>query len=140
MISCADTTATDLAAEKSYSADYLHRWQTYDGCDIRLDYVMTRSGGCISGVDEILTGWPLGSTHDHHDYRIFVRDPQGTSARENAIGFDPQAPLPANTQDTGLRQDGAALWMIPGDDAFMWIVNGASVERWPKERSGFGCA
>jgi len=139
-ITCADTTATDLQAEEDYSANYLYRWQTYDGCAVRLDFIMTRSGACVAGVDEVLTDWPVGLTHDHHDYRLFVRDPNGVSTPENAKGFDPHASLPPGAEDTGLRQGGSALWMIPQEAQFIWIVGSEGVERWPRERSQIACA
>jgi hypothetical protein len=116
-ITWANTTATDLHAEADYSATYLYRWQTYDGCAVRLDYVMTRRGGCIAGVDEVLTGWPFGSTHDHHDYRVFVRDPSGASASKNAKGFDAHASLP---QCGGHGTPSG--WLCPLDDPRrVWI-------------------
>jgi hypothetical protein len=139
-ITCANTSATDLQAEADYSANDLYRWQTYDGCAVRLDYVMTRRGGCVAGVDEILTGWPFGSTHDHHDYRVFVRDPNGVSASKNAKGFDAHASLPPSAEDTGLRQDGSALWMIPDKSRSIWIVSSGGTERWPHESVQIACA
>ncbi len=59
---------------------YLHRWQTRDGCQVRLGYIMTRTGGCIGGVDDLLIGWPLGAPEEQ-GARIYTRDPNTTSAR-----------------------------------------------------------
>lgn len=137
--SCGNKAVTDIADEPPYSANYLERWQTHDGCEVRLDYVMSRNGGCIDGVKEILTGWPIGSTHDDHGYRIFIRDPEGKSSPLNARGFDPNANLPPSAEDTGLRQDGAAVWLVPGSDEFAWVGEAGTIERWPVQRSEIAC-
>lgn len=139
-LSCADKAATDTAAEPDYSADYLYRWQTSDGCDVRLDYVMTRSGACFDDVDEILMGWPLGRTRNHSDSRIYIRDPSQVSGVKSASDFDGDAVLPGEAADTGLRQDDGQLWMVPDDDTFIWLRSSENVERWPQERPVFGCA
>src|SRR5687767_13609908 len=71
--------ATDLDLEPSYSANYLHRWMTAEGCPLRLDIIMTRRGVDACGgtkVADVLMGWPLGSSHQKpRPSRIFVRDP-----------------------------------------------------------------
>lgn len=139
-MTCADATAVNLDEEPHYSADYLHRWETHDGCEVRLDYVMTRTGACFDGVDEVLTGWPLGTTSRRpHEYRIFFRDPGGVTGVKTAADFDPDASLPAGAMDTGLRWDGNGLWIAPDDDTFVWLVGADHVERWPQENPGFGC-
>ena len=137
-MSCADPRATQIDREPNYSANYLSRWQTFDGCDVRVDFVMTRSGGCFDGVDDVLMGWPLGGTNSHHNNRIFIRDPQGMTSHQAAAGFDPEALLPTAARDTGLRQDGVEMWMVPNKDDFIWLV-GQTTERWPQERVRFGC-
>lgn len=140
-MSCADETAIDLSAEPDYSADYLHRWRTHDGCEVRLDYVMTRSGACFDGVDEILMGWPLGTTHQNpHDYRIFFKDPDGVTGTEAASNFDPDSSLPPHAVNTGLRWDGNGLWLVPGDDTSVWLASDDHVEYWPQELEAVVCA
>jgi hypothetical protein len=131
-LSCADATATDVAQEPAYSADYVHRWRTHDGCDVRLDFAMTRRGGCFEGVDDILIGWPLGTTHSHHDYRIYLRDPGHLSGEESGDGLQLDATLPGAAMNMGLRQENNELWLIPGDDEFIWLMNEDSIERWPQ--------
>lgn len=131
-MSCADTTATDTAAEPNYAADYLYRWQTYDGCNVRLDYAMTRKGACYEGVDDVLIGWPLGTKHSHHDYRNYLRDPGLVSGVETAKDFDRDTTVPDEAMDSGLRQAGRELWMVPGQDDFIWLVGGDHAERWPQ--------
>src|SRR5438046_135349 len=79
MASCSTKGGHDIGLEPPYSAGYLHRWQTADGCPVRLDYLMTRSGeGSCGGTRaaDLLIGWPLGTSSDGKGYRIYVRDPE----------------------------------------------------------------
>lgn len=131
-MSCADADATNVEAEPAYAADYLYRWNTYDGCSVRLDFVITRRGGCFEDVDDILIGWPLGTTHTHHDYRIYLRDPQDVTGAQTGGDLELDATLPTEAMDTGLRQEGSELWMVPGEDEFIWLVSPDSIERWPQ--------
>jgi hypothetical protein len=136
--------ATDLSKEQPYSANYLHRWTNAEGCEVRLDIIMTRRGPDSCGgskVADILLGWPLGSSHaEHRPYRIFVRDPENVLGdSEIADAFDDGAELPAEAVDTGYRQEGAELWMQPGDDAYVYLVYADRVERWPHDGRPAGC-
>ena len=130
--------ALNIKAEPSYSADYLHRWQTYDGCDVRLDYVMTRTSGCVAGVDDLLIGWPFGESHQKpNNARVFVRDPSGVTG--NADEFDADAPIPDGALDSGLRWDEFALWLIPEADEAVWLKGSDHTERWPREDPSIAC-
>ena len=141
---CRSEAATEVASEPPYTATYLHRWRTADGCPVRLDYVMTRTGegSCGgTGAADLLTGWPLGASHDHRPFRIFVRDPDNIfEDRRTSDLFDEDADLPHDAVDTGFRQDEEELWMRPGDDAFVYLVRDDKVERWPLDRTPPGCA
>src|SRR4051812_21634343 len=81
-VDCSARDITNLSAEPSYSANYLDRWKTADGCPVRLDVLMTRRGKEACGgerVADILMGWPLGQVHSGsrpYPYRIYVRDPE----------------------------------------------------------------
>ena len=135
----------DLSAEPRYSADYLHRWTTREGCPVRLDVIMTRQGADACGgerVADILMGWPLGESHARHrPSRIFVRDPNGVVAdRQTSAAVDADAELPEDAVDTGYRQDGRALWMRPDDGSFVYLVSGDRVEAWPHDPIPSGCA
>jgi hypothetical protein len=135
---------TDLDEEPSYSANYLHRWTTREGCPVHLDILMTRRGADSCGgpkAADILIGWPLGSSHhDHQPYRIFVRDPHNVLRdAETSSAFDDDAELPTDAVDTGYRQDGTELWMRPDDDAFVYLVLADRVERWPYDARPTGC-
>ncbi|MFN2587831.1 MAG: hypothetical protein ABR613_06925 [Actinomycetota bacterium] len=141
-ITCDDEEATDLSLEPDYSAGYLQRWHTADGCDVRLDVVMTRTGGCYGGdTADLLLGWPLGSSSEGAS-RIYVRDPEnafGDAATSEAFRAD--AHLPSGARDTLLRHlyGPPQLWMVPGDDSFVYIVYQDHTERWPLDETPPGC-
>jgi len=136
--SCKDTSLTDVDQEPHYQADYLERWKTWDGCTLRLDVVMTRHGGCIDGVDDIVFAWPLEVTKKPYpNLRIYTRDP-GHKASDQVPGVLADAQLPAAAVDTGLRQDDRALWLTPSDGTFAWLVSTSGTERLP--RGGISCA
>lgn len=46
-----DAVEHDLSKEPNYPVDYIHRWTTAEGCDVRLDVLMTRQGknACVDG-------------------------------------------------------------------------------------------
>jgi hypothetical protein len=58
-----------------------------------------------------------------------------------AMGFQPDVALPPSATDTGFRQGASELWMVPGDDAFVFIRSheDGRVEAWPRDRSPIGC-
>ena len=134
---------TDLDEEPSYSADYLHRWSTADGCDVRLDVLMTRRGDDACGgsdVADILMGTPLGRPHDSTRPRIYIKDPEnalGDTTTANA--FDEDTSLPKGAVDTGFRQGDVELWTDPKDDAFVYLVGESNTEAWPLDESPPGC-
>lgn len=135
----------DVSKEPNYSADYLHRWTTRDGCGVRLDYLMRREGANACGgaeVADILMGTPLGASSDKSDARIYVRDPTNVFGDDFVSeAFDADAELPSEARDTGYRdaETGAELWMEPHDDSFVYLVFDDQVERWPKDDSPAGC-
>jgi hypothetical protein len=125
-------------AEPNYTARYVEHWRTDDGCEVRLDYVLLRTGGCFEGVDDLLVGWPIGEPHAKpHDYRIFLRDPNGTTPNEARLDAD--ASIPTEARDSGLRWDGYSLWFSPEDDSAVWLMGRDHVERWPLQEPVFGC-
>ena len=128
---------TDLAAEPAYSATYLHRWSV-DGCSVRLDVLMSRDGGC--GPTDMVMGSPLGAIAEAGNARIYVRG-DTTLLGGGAAGFQPDAPLPPSAIDTGFRQDVKELWMVPNDDAYVFIrsSDNGRVEAWSLDRSPIGC-
>lgn len=131
----------EVEKEPNYSADYLERWTTSDGCDIRLDVVMTRESTCLKGVTEILMGWPPLTVSYKDNTHIFVRDSR-SSARDPAPAdvFETLDEIPADATDTGLRHEGEQLWVDGTDDSAIYVVRGELIERWPGDIELPGCA
>lgn len=129
----------DMEKEANYSADYLHRWEMEDGCEIRLDVLMTRDGGCIP-EPEILLGSPFGRPHGKNAL-IYVDEPvPSLRSPEVVAGYQEAAELPEDTVDTGARRDGWALWLDPDDPSAIHLVDGEKVRRLPLDPSPPGCA
>jgi hypothetical protein len=90
----------------------------------------------------IITGIPIGARYaDESCSATYVRDP-GNAFGDPATGsaFDPHAKLPEDAADTGLRQQGTQLWVGPIDRSAIYLVAGASVERWPLDPDPASCA
>lgn len=73
--------------------------------------------------------------------RIYVKDPTNVfNDDETATAYRPATILPKNARDSGYRQDGVELWIVPGDDRFIYLVHGDDeVHRWPRDPSPPGC-
>jgi Family of unknown function (DUF6174) len=141
-----DAPENDLSKEPNYKVDYIHRWTTNEGCDVRLDVLMTRqlSDHCSRGggehVADILMGTPLGESHENSAPRIYIKDPTNFLGDEQtANGYEADASLPQNAEDTGYRQDGTELWITPDDDRSIYLAAEGRVERWPQDDSPPGC-
>ncbi|MGI5237296.1 hypothetical protein [Dactylosporangium sp. CA-139066] len=73
------------------------------------------------------------------DDRQFVRDPEGVIDKQwLESAYDPHATLPADAKDTGYRHDGQRLWLDANGSA-AYVVDGKTVEQWPRTRRGWGC-
>lgn len=135
---------TDLTREPGYSADYLHRFTNEDGCEVRLDVIMKREGENACGgpsVADVLMGWPLGGTHSHRPFRIFVKDPNNVFGDEaTSQAYDPNATLPEDAVRTAYSIDGASMWMRPWNSSFIYLMHAPDeIERWPRDPSPPGC-
>jgi hypothetical protein len=124
--------------------DY-REWTTADGCLLRIDVLGDRPGPEHCGFESarvIVTGIPVGERYtDASDDAEFIRDPDNVFGDpEIAAAFDPNAELPADAEDTGFRNEGSELWIVPGDDSAIYLVTGESVERWPHDPEPTGCA
>jgi hypothetical protein len=83
----------------------------------------------------------LGSRADRQQ---FIRDPEGVLSDAVDVAYDGDARLPEGAVDTGLRLETRELWAepavdSPGPDA-VYVVEGDSVERWPRTREEVACA
>lgn len=74
----------------------------------------------------------------------FLRDPEGVFSSELVVPYDGSARLPDDAVDTGLRLESIELWAQPADDApgpdAVYVVEGDSIERWPRTRDEVACA
>ena len=138
--------ATDVGSEPNWRqyADY-RPWKTADGCLVRIDVLADRPGPGHCGFDAarvITTGIPIGTRYtDERSSATYVRDPGNVFGDPaTASAFDPHAKLPDGAVDTGLRQQGTQLWVDPIDRTAIYLVAGASVERWPLDPDPAGCS
>jgi hypothetical protein len=78
------------------------------------------------------------------DRQQFLRDPEGVLSDSVELEYDGDARLPRGAVDTGLRLDARELWAEPADDPpgpdAVYVVEGDSVERWPRTREEVACA
>jgi hypothetical protein len=88
------------------------------------------------------TSSSVAATNMHSAPRQFIRDPDGVLVdRQTSDAFDPHPTLPADIEGTGFRQDEVELWMRPGEDALVYLVDGDRVEAWPRVTAPVtGCA
>lgn len=125
-------------------------WQTANGCLVRVDVLYGSRGVAHCGWESVRflwTGRPVGSrmperfveTGPTDTLLHFVRDPGGAYKPELAQAFASDAALPAGAVDTGFRQDGSELWIVPGDDSSVYLRTGDAVERWPRDPEPFLC-
>ena len=138
-VTCDNEQATDLKQEPGHAEDYRQRWQTADGCEVRLDVVMTRTGSCYGpATGVVVMGWPFGTARDE---RAYVRDPGNVFGDSRVAGLvREETALPPDARDTLLRQYGTPqIWLVPGDDSFVYMVYADRIERWPLDPSPPDC-
>ena len=98
-------------------------------------HVMTGHEHC--GWQRVLflsMGWPpgtkVGTSGGYHQY---VRDPRGVLDRVQLAGsFVAGTELRADARYTGLERGPWRLWVVPGDQGAVFVVNGSYAERWPR--------
>lgn len=142
-----DASISDLSQEPNYSANYLHRWTTKKGCDVRLDILMTRQGKEACGGEEVADilmgtplGRPLGRPPDSSRARIYIKDPTNVFNDDaTSTAFKSNTALPNAATDSGFRQDGAELWTVPDDHTQIYLVFDDRVEAWPLDETPPGC-
>ena len=110
-----------------------------NGCVVRIDVITDRRGPEHCGWSSarvIVVGSPLGTpftnTNDDVEY---IRDPAFVLGDGIGAGYEANATLPADAVDTGYSTDTEAMWVVPGDDRFIYLVLSDRVERWPKGES-----
>lgn len=144
LISCG-APATDVSTEPGWRQFGEYRlWKTADDCLVRIDVISDRQGPEHCGFEDarvIITAIPFGGRMvDDRNAAVYVRDPTNVfedAGTAQALELD--VTLPASAVDTGLRQDGDALWLDPADRSAIYLVTDAVVERWPLDPQPAGC-
>jgi hypothetical protein len=135
----------DVATEPNWreSGEYFD-WTTADGCLVRIDVIGDLPGPEHCGFESarvITTGIPVGQRYtDASDDATYIRDPENVFGdAETAAAYDPDADLPPEAEDTGFRQGATELWVDPVEQLAIYLVTGATVERWPLDPEPTGC-
>lgn len=120
-------------------------WTTRSGCPVRLDVLTQFQGAGHCGWESastISTAATLGHRANRsRERRYYVRDPLNVYRDEaTSRAFDADAELPSGARDTGFRRRGVALWMKPGDPAWIYLVDKRRVDRWPLDPEPSFCA
>ena len=111
---------------------------TLNGHQVPASVVDTQAGPahCGWGSATFLTlGWPLG-THAQSgaQSRQYIRDPNGvipTTGLRSRFGLN--AELPPDARPTGYQDGNTKLYLAPSDEGnVVYLVNGTSIERWPR--------
>ncbi|MCH8910409.1 MAG: hypothetical protein IH867_06695 [Chloroflexi bacterium] len=90
-------------------------------------------------------GSPLGSVMESgRDTNQYIRDPEGVfiqlAARFRST-YEPDADLPVDAEYSGYMKNGVELWISQSQlDTVIYMVDGSSVERWPKAEPIILCA
>lgn len=111
---------------------------TLNGHQVPASVVDTQAGPAHCGwgsVTFLTLGWPLG-THAQSgaQSRQYIRDPNGvipTTGLRSRFGLN--AELPPDARPTGYQDGNTKLYLAPSDEGnVVYLVNGTSIERWPR--------
>ena len=118
--------------------DWDERWHDAAGKVVPNRIVSTFEAECVDEAVFLALGWPLETRFDSTaEFRQYVRDPEGTP--ETVGPLDTEATLPTGTHNTGYHLGDLQLWV--GRDArnAAYVVEGSTVERWPRLTEAVGC-
>jgi hypothetical protein len=114
------------------------RWRDAAGKDVPEHIVSTSAPECVDDAVILYVGWPLGTRVDTVDQaRQYVRDPEGTL--ETVGPLDTEATLPAGAHNTGYHLGDLQLWLGRDVRNAAYLVEGKTVERWPRLTEPVGC-
>ena len=93
----------------------------------------------------LVIGSPLGSVMESgRDENQYIRDPEGVFSQFKArfrATYEPDAQLPGDAEFSGYVKNGVELWISQSQlDTAIYMVDGSSVERWPKAEPIILCA
>lgn len=135
----------DVDREPDRSSESVKRWETEDGCSVRLDFLLSRMGSESCGGEatgDILIDGRLTKElfKDSKDNLTYVRDPENIFGDDLiASSFKEFSQPPPKTVDTGYRQGTQELWLDPSDTDFVYLVDSETAERWPLDPNPSGC-
>lgn len=134
---CSTAADLDLASEPPGWRFPEYRTWFRNGCVVRVDVITDRPGPDHCGWGSarvIVVGSPVGTPFSTPGNAVeYVRDPSNAFQQGFDQGYDPDARLPDDAVDTGYRTDeGEAMWMVPTDDTYLYLVVGDRVEQWPQ--------
>lgn len=134
---CSGEPDLDLASEPGGWRFPEYRTWFRHGCVVRVDVITDRPGPEHCGWESarvIVVGSPVGTPFSTPGNDVeYVRDPSNVFQQGFDQGFDPNASLPTDAVDTGYRTDeGEAMWVVPTDDTYLYLVVGDRVEQWPQ--------
>jgi len=125
----------DVASEPSNWRQESYRQWFRDGCLVRIDVITDRAGPdhCgWGGTRVIAVGTQIGlRITSEADTTQFVRDPSNAYRVGLNVGFDATSTLPTAAKFSGYQSASEELWLVPGDDQYVYLVSGERVERWP---------
>jgi hypothetical protein len=105
-------------------------WTDASGDRVSTEVIQSFSGPGHCGWESV--------TFLHVDGQLYFRDPEAVMAEYTTSAFQLGAELPPTAVDTGYRRERWALWLDPGEDAY--VVIGDTTERWPRSKDPMlGC-
>lgn len=114
------------------------RWRDGRGNVVPDHTVSTYEAECVDEAVFLALGRPLGRRFDTVDEaRQYVRDPEGTL--ETVGPLDTDARLPAGVRNTGYHLGDVQLWLGRDAQQAAYLVEGKTVERWPRLTEPVGC-
>ena len=135
LLGCGGGASTSPSSSVS---DWEKPWRDAVGKDVPEHIVSTSAPECVDEAVILYVGWPLGTRVDTVDQaRQYVRDPNGTL--ETVGSLDTEVALPAGAHNTGYHLGDLQLWL--GHDArkAAYLVEGTTMERWPRLTEPVGC-
>lgn len=142
---CTDP-ASDLSAESLVEnlTAKTSRMFADDGCPLRSDVASMETlpddHHCWPGLTILVIGTPIGASTGDTEPRVYVLDPGGqlTSGGPDAA-LDLDATLSEDADQGGYVQGGRTVWIDEADDSVVFVVDGDSVETWPRFDKPLAC-